>query len=97
MKSKRYRPYVRRANGREMATSLKMAYRLAFYNLRGKPFYVMVQHGFPNLALQVDKSKLEIQRSIVEVHAKWSTFRKWQGKIHKLATKGRDKVFLTFP
>lgn len=77
MKTKRYRPYVRRANGREKAETMRIAFRLAFYQSLGKPFYVMVQHGFPNLAIDAGPSKREVKQSPVLVRFGRKTFRRW--------------------
>ncbi len=74
---KKFRPYVRLANGRERSGSLRTAFRLAFYQGLGKPFYVMVQHGFPNEAISVGASKRDIQRSPFLVAAKKMRFRQW--------------------
>jgi hypothetical protein len=50
---KKFEPYVRLANGREHSHSLRGAIRLAFYQSLGRPFYVMVQRGFPNTVIEV--------------------------------------------
>lgn len=84
MRSERYRPYVRRANGREMATSIRMATRLAFYRLLKKPFYVMVQRGFPLLAMECGPSRRELEEGILSTKSfrVWSrdVMRRCQGK-----------------
>jgi len=45
MKSRKFRPYVRRANGRERASGIRDSMRLAFYQLLNKPFYVGSARG----------------------------------------------------
>jgi hypothetical protein len=69
-----YRPYIRRANGREISESLAGAVRLAFYRFRGRPFYVLVQRGFPRHALAVGPSRASIENDIV-----WLNVRKRYG------------------
>lgn len=76
-RQKRCRPYVRKANGRERAGDLRTAYRLAFYQSLGKPFYVLVQHGFPNEAIGVGASKRQLQLSVFLVRAGNMRFRQW--------------------
>jgi len=83
MKTKKFRPYIRRANGREQATTLKMACRLAFYQMRGRKFYVMVQHGFPNLVLEVGATKRAIMQSFPMLH--WFTFREFAKQLQRRA------------
>lgn len=77
MKSERFRPYIRRANGREMATTMRMAVRLAFYRTRGRPFYVMVQRGFPSLVLECQGTRRELERSPLPVATGNKSFREW--------------------
>lgn len=86
-----YQPYVRRANGREKADSLKMTFRLAFYQSLGKPFYVLVQRGFPNLAIAVHRSRFEIARGVLVVHAKRMTFRTWTFRLQRQAAARRTE------
>jgi len=85
MKSKKFKPYVRRANGKEMSSSWVIAYRLAFYRMLKKPFYVMVQHGFPNLAMAVGKTKRDVQRSPLPVAVKRKSFRRWANAVQRRA------------
>lgn len=84
---RKYLPYVRLANGREKTVSWRMAIRLAAYQIKGKPFYVMVQRGFPNLVIDVARHKRELQRSPVFVAAGRQTFREWAKSIQKSASK----------
>ena len=78
---RKYDPYVRRANGSEMAESLRIAFRLAYYQLRGKPFFVMVQRGFPNLAIEVGASKREVQQQPLSVNIGRLSFKQWAKQV----------------
>jgi hypothetical protein len=91
---KRYKPYIRRANGREKAESLRIAFRLAFYQEMGRPFYVMVQRGWPNLAIAVGKSKRELKRTPIGVRLKKMSYRTWSRHIQRCASKRNFKVSL---
>jgi hypothetical protein len=84
---RKYKPYVRLANGRERSKSLREAFRLAFYESVGKPFYVMVQHGFPNNVIGVGASKREVQRQPVVVAFGRKSFRQWASSIQRHAAK----------
>lgn len=88
MKTKKYRPYVRRANGRARGDSLRTALRLAFYRERGRPFYVMVQHGVPNNVIGVGATRRDLERSPLPVAVGKMTFRRWSRRVQALATKG---------
>ncbi|MCW1887687.1 hypothetical protein OKA04_23320 [Luteolibacter flavescens] len=68
-----------------------MAFRLAFYRELGKPFYVMVQHGFPRLVMEVGPSRREVAMSPMSVARKWNTFRKWSAQIQRLASGSNGK------
>lgn len=81
----KYRPYVRRANGREKADTARVALRLTFYQLRGRPYYVMVQRGFPNLAIEAGRSKHELKRTPFQVAFGRMKFRAWAKMIEAKA------------
>lgn len=84
MKSyRKYQPYVRRANGKEKAESMRVAMRLVYYKMRGLPFYVMVQRGFPNLAIEAGPSKRYVQRIPVVVVMGRQSFREWSKIIQR--------------
>lgn len=85
MKSQKYKPYVRRANGREKAETLRIAYRLAFYRMRRKPFYVMVQRGFPNLAIEVGATKRDVQTKPVMIAWRGWKFKAWARHVYRNA------------
>jgi hypothetical protein len=85
----KYRPYVRRANGREKAQTLRIAMRLAYYQARGKRFYVMVQRGFPNVAIAVGPSKRAVQRCPLTVNIGAETFRGWSRAIGSMPSQFR--------
>lgn len=93
MRSKaKYQPYIRLANGRERASSHIVALRLAYRRLLNKPFYVMVQRGFPNLVVAVDTSRSAVKNTILYVYSKRATFKEWSRDIRKKAhKKGRCK------
>ena len=82
MKSKKYRPYIRRLNGKEKADDLRTAFRLAFFGLFPKA-YVLVQHGFPKSALAVGRSKKDVVGQIPAIV--------WQGKTFKQYSKDVQK------
>jgi hypothetical protein len=76
-------PYVRRANGREKSTSFRIALQLAFYQYIGRPHYVMVQRGFPNLAICVGRSKRDVQSQPLTVAVGRETFREWAQRVKR--------------
>ncbi|HWL09769.1 MAG TPA: hypothetical protein VNQ76_15285 [Planctomicrobium sp.] len=78
-------PYVRRANGREKSESFRIAIRLAYYQMRRRRFYVMVQHGFPNLAIEVGASKREVQQKPLPVACGKMKFKEWAKLIQRKA------------
>jgi len=82
---KKYKPYARLANGSERSESFRIAFRLAFYQELGKPFYVLVQRGFPNLAIEVGSSKRDVMRKHHLVRMKRCTFRAWANAIQKFS------------
>lgn len=82
---KKYKPYARRANGSERSESMRIAFRLALYQASGKPFYVLVQRGFPNLAIEVGMSKRDVMSLPCPVAFGRSTFRAWASRIQKHA------------
>lgn len=87
MRSKKYRPYIRRANGRETAEGLRGRFRLAFYQAKGKPFFVMVQHGFPNSVMECGATRRAITDSLMGVRKKGKRhFRAWARRIQKRAS-----------
>lgn len=62
-----------------------MAYRLAFYKVLGKPFYVMVQHGFSHLAIECGATKKEVQRMPLPVAVGRRSFRQWAKALQRKA------------
>lgn len=79
---RKYRPYVRRINGRERAHSLRDALRLALFTELGG--YVMVQRGFPNDVMAVAGNKRDLVRSILSV-ACGKSFGDWATELQKKA------------
>lgn len=74
----KFKPYIRRMRGDEKATSLLVAYRLAFYQECHKgSAYVLVQRGFPRLVLDVAGSKEELRGKILVVASGRKTFKQW--------------------
>ena len=74
---KKFKPYIRQANGRERAEGIRMAIRLAYYQIKGGRYYVLVQHGFPSLAIAVGESRRAIIETLLPVKAGWTTYREW--------------------
>lgn len=77
----KYRPYVRRYRPGDKTENFAIAFRMAFYLEQGRPFYVMVQRGFPRLVIEVGASKRDVQRKPVLVKFGRSTFRQWAKRI----------------
>lgn len=71
----RFKPYIRRANGSEKAETLRVAIQLEYQRMRKKPFYVVVQRGWPNLVILVGENKAEIKRR--PLSAVWYGFNNW--------------------
>jgi len=88
---KKYKPYIRRMNGKEKANDLFTAYRLAFYQelylKKGNKCFVMVQRGFPNLAIAVGASRKDVKKSIFIICAKRISFKKWTTETKRYANK----------
>lgn len=91
MKTRKFRPYVRLANGREHASSFRDAFRLAFYQQLGKPFYVMVQHGVPNRVMAIGASKRDVQRQPLGAHKSRGGFKAWSKRL-QLRALGKEVV-----
>jgi hypothetical protein len=79
----KFKPYIRRANGCEKSESLRVALRLAAYQLTGQPFYVLVQRGFPRLAIEVGHSRSAIVRTIIGAH--FGGFNAWANRLKRRA------------
>ena len=88
LKHTRYRPYIRRANGRERSESWRCALRLAFYQQRGKPFFVAVQRGFPRNVFAVGPSRKQLLDSFVGAHPHFGGFKAWARRMQRYATGG---------
>lgn len=84
MKNK-FKPYIRKANGKERSKSFRGAMRLAFYQELKKPFYVMVQRGFPNLVIGVGSSRYAIEQGILPIWEKRMSFKEWAQRIKRRA------------
>ncbi len=78
MKQRKHMPYVRKINGKEKTTDSFLVRHLAFYSKRGG--YVMVQHGFPNIALAVGESKQAVKDKIYTVALGLESFKQWARK-----------------
>lgn len=94
-KCSRLTPYVRLANGREKAERFREAMRLAIFKKSGKPYYVLVQRGYPNTAIAVGLSKRDVKQSIFSVAVGRMTFREWchltMFKLGKAKARGERK------
>lgn len=68
-KGDRFRPYIRRGNRRERAPTFRSALRLAFHREWsrdcGKPYYVLVQRGWPNLVIESGFNREMIVESLI--------------------------------
>lgn len=82
----KYRPYIRRANGREYSSSFRVCVRLAFHKVKlRRPYYVLVQRGFPLLALDCAATREELEKTPFPVAAGEITFREWAKRIQTRA------------
>lgn len=79
----RYKPYVRRANGKERSESFRTAIRLAFYRELGKPFWVMVQRGWPNLAIECGATAADVRG--MPLLSKLFGFQVWANRLKQQA------------
>jgi hypothetical protein len=78
-KRNRFKPYIRKINGKEMPTSMRDAIRLCvFTELSG---YVMVQRGRPNVVVAVGRTKRDIKRSILAISLGGMSFKQWSSKV----------------
>lgn len=87
MKTKKYKPYIRRANGREFGSGFREAMRLAVYERLGRPYYVLVQHGASNRVLAIGRTKRELRQCmcISSMRPNGSAFRKWANRVQQTA------------
>jgi len=87
-------PYVRVANGRERSDSLRVAVRLAFFAemsaSSGRRYFVMVQRGFPNDAIDVGWSKREIKQGPVLCRLGRMKFSQWARAVRKRSNQKRE-------
>lgn len=88
-KKNKFKPYVRRMNGKEKAMDFRTACRLAFYQDEPKA-YVLVQRGFPNRVLAVEATKKNVENSIMVVGFGKHTFNSWANLIKRRAQKFGD-------
>jgi hypothetical protein len=84
-KRDRYLPYIRRANGNEGSGSILVSLDITLYRLTGRPFFVMVQRGYPNIAIAVGKTRRDLQRRLVSVRSGRITFKQWARGMRKWA------------
>lgn len=81
----RYKPYIRRANGKERCEDFKEVCRVAYFSItRGKNFFVMVQRGFPNDVISSGISREEIKRKLL-AYEKSRDFDRWANLIKRRA------------
>ena len=83
------RPYIRRASGRERSNDLRVAFKLAYHAQLNRPYYVMVQRGYPLLVIAVGRSRREVEQSVMTVRCGIKTFRQWSSDVRRYATKQR--------
>jgi hypothetical protein len=83
MRSK-FQPYIRRANGKERSEDLRTAIRLAFYQQLRRPFYVMVQRGYPRHVMAVGASRHDIAKSLLG--ARVGGFKAWSKRVQRRAS-----------
>ena len=88
---KRYLPYVRRACSRDRSESIRVAFRMAFYQQTGRDFFVMVQRGFPHLVIECGRTKRDVESSPLVVAFGTMTFRRWARCIQKRAVGVKPK------
>jgi len=65
MKRRKFTPYIRRHHSGDRSESLRVAFRIAWFADRGKPFYVLVQHGVPGLVMAAATDRSELRNSLV--------------------------------
>lgn len=73
----KYKPYIRRGNFGERAESWATAMRLAFYKVTRKPYYVMVQRGWPNHAIDAQDNRRALKSCILMVALGKMKFNEW--------------------
>lgn len=90
------KPYIRRANGKEMASSIRDAYRLAYcqltYGTRG--FYVLIQRKTGREILDCAKTSSELKRRIIMCH--FVRFQAWANSVKRRA-QGKKRKFCDNP
>lgn len=84
------KPYIRRANGKETSDSFRETFRLAFYTVRNKPFYVLVQRGVKNEVMACGASKAELLRGFFGCY--FTPYTVWTNRL-KLNAQGREQEF----
>ena len=88
----KYRPYIRRHRRGDRSSSFRVAYRLAFYESLRKPFYVMVQRGFPRDVMECGKSRSALESSIMwlQIYRKYGArFKDFARRLQARAAEGR--------
>lgn len=87
----KFKPYIRRMNGREKSNDFRTSIRLSIFGpMREiRNVYVMVQKGFPNEAIAVGLSKSDIKQSILVVRCGRKTFNEWANDTKVYAQKKR--------
>lgn len=80
----KYRPYIRRANGRETSSNLAVALALAEYEIIKRPFYVLVQRGLPQVALLTGPNRQNLLKRLCR--AQKIGFKAWARNIQREAS-----------
>lgn len=78
------KPYIRRANGKEQANTLRQSLELAVARVRWgrKGFYVMLQRKVKHSLMAVGRTKEELKASIIALRRK--RFTKWSNEMKQL-------------
>lgn len=74
-------PMIRRFRPTDKCNDLRTAFRLATFEQMNKPFYVMVQRGFPDEVMICGLSKKDVKNQILAVSAGWMSYREWRKEI----------------
>jgi hypothetical protein len=83
---KKYQPYIRRMNGKEKGEDFRTAVRLNASKIMEYK-YVLVQHGFPNIACEVGISRKDIQDRIIGAGRGKRGLKKWAKRAQQCAVR----------
>lgn len=79
------KPYIRRANGKEQANSLRQSWELAAARVRWgrRGFYVMMQRKVKHSLMAVGRTKEELKKSVLAVRR--LGFAEWANRVKRIA------------